>query len=353
MQKISDTNAELVRRASAIEDRLSSTKERLEQDVQNKTDEQDLKMEEFRRSSESAQRKLERETLASIKTQKEEADALFNDIKKIMAAKNDEQDESNMKEQSELRTQLQQVRQNLERAQTELESKISRGDSKVDSEVRDWAKTHVDNLNEELTTLQTVVEAHKDAAETIVYEEVKKRTEEVADTRKASATALAEATEELKRDLAKTQKGLTGEIKTLETKVDGEVSDKISELRSTMTGQLEDLKTHVEGSVDKSIQDMTHKMDAMKTQVQQEMKPELKAVKAVAERADEGLNTYKSIAGAAAEDLEESVKKTVAALSEEMDKIEAQVDQVKATVTEMQGDTDINKLLMDAVKLHP
>eukprot|EP01043_Picozoa_sp_COSAG02_P063255 COSAG02_NODE_8918_length_2400_cov_3.677097_1_plen_304_part_00 len=303
-------------------------------------------MEEFRRSTESAQRKLERETLASIKSQKEEADALFNDIKKMMAAKNDEQDESNMKEQSELRTNLQQLKQNLERVHAELENKISRGDAKVDSEVRDWAKTQVDNLDDELATLKTVVEAHKEQGEAIVYEEVKKRTDEMAETRKVAAAALAEAAEELKRDLAKTQKGLTHDIKTLETKVDGEVSDKISELRSTMTGQLEDLKTHVEGSVDKSIQDMTHKMDAMKTQVQQEMKPELKAVKAVAERADEGLKTYQSIAGAAAEMLEERVTKTIATLSEEMEKIEAQV-------TEMQGDTDINKLLMDAVKIQP
>jgi DNA anti-recombination protein RmuC len=109
----------------------------------------------------------------------------------------------------------------------------------------------------------------------------------------------------------------------------------------------------VEGSVDKSIKDMTQKMDAMKQQVQQEMKPELTKVKGVAESAFEGLNAYKQIAGAEASDLQESVKKSLTELAEQMSEVSEEVDKVKGSVAEMQSDVDINKLLFDATKSMP
>merc|ERR1712167_522586 len=87
MSKVSDTNDELGRRTEALEKRLQDMKDRIEAEQVAKFEEQDMRMDEFRRSSETAQRTQERETRQALVQQKEESDDKFADMKKVMAAK--------------------------------------------------------------------------------------------------------------------------------------------------------------------------------------------------------------------------------------------------------------------------
>ena len=158
-----------------LEKRLQDTKDRIEAEQVAKFEEQDMRMDEFRRSSETAQRTQERETRQALVQQKEESDdkfagaqptvlaiqtflilcvwALGADMKKVMAAKNDEQDERNMREQSQLRTELQALRQDSERAQSDLKNKMEREDKALNNDLRDLTKQTREALEDDLHTL--------------------------------------------------------------------------------------------------------------------------------------------------------------------------------------------------------
>ena len=79
--------------------------------------------------------------------------ALGSDVKKVMAAKNDEQDERNMREQSQLRTELQALRQDSERAQSDLKNKMEREDKALNNDLRDLTKQTREALEDDLHTL--------------------------------------------------------------------------------------------------------------------------------------------------------------------------------------------------------
>ena len=74
-------------------------------------------------------------------------------MKKVMAAKNDEQDERNMREQSQLRTELQALRQDSERAQSDLKNKMEREDKALNNDLRDLTKQTREALEDDLHTL--------------------------------------------------------------------------------------------------------------------------------------------------------------------------------------------------------
>ena len=69
-----------------LEKRLQDTKDRIEAEQVAKFEEQDMRMDEFRRSSETAQRTQERETRQALVQQKEESDDKFAGAQPVVLA---------------------------------------------------------------------------------------------------------------------------------------------------------------------------------------------------------------------------------------------------------------------------
>ena len=232
----------------------------------------------------------------------------------------------------EAKTDLQVLRQDSDRALSDLKNQMERDDKKMDNDLRDLIKETRENVEDDVSTLEMKVNANADQASAENMEEVRVRSETVDALEKASTKALTEAREDLTGDLDKATKKTSADIKALQTQVDVEVTNKINTLDTDISGRLTDLKTFVEGSVAKSIADMTGKMDTMKKKIADDMQPELKRVAGVAENAKSGLDAFKSIAEMNADELKTGMTKSLEGLMKDLGELEETVDGMKQSV---------------------
>jgi len=198
------------------------------------------------------------------------------DMKKAFQVQNAAQDERNAHVQSELKNQLQYLRQDLDQKADQLRASAAAGDKKVAESCESSIKKATSALIEEQDTLKLNMTATTDKLSTDLTQAINDRNSALMNQKSEFLENLAKAVGTLGDTLDEKTMQLTQKTDALKAQVEVDVATKIKDLDNRVEKNIKEVKDDGATRVQKSIDTITTKMDVMDVRIKTEIEPNLK-----------------------------------------------------------------------------
>jgi len=269
----------------AADKKMSETRTALDAKFTLKHEDVDAKVEAFKASADEDRKDMDASFSSQIARAVE--DRLKNeiDMKKAFQVQNAAQDERNAHVQSELKNQLQYLRQDLDSKAETLKASAAAGNKKVLEACADALKKAQSGLIEDMDTMKLDITSVTDKLQTDLSSAVNERNNALLMQKSEFLENLSAAVTTLGDSLDEKTMMLTQKTDALKAQVEVDVATNIKDLDNRVEKNIKEVKDDVATRVQKSIDTIEIKMDVMNTRIKTEIEPTLKEASDTVSRA--------------------------------------------------------------------
>ena len=212
-------NEELIRKTELLETKMSDVKENLQTSSEAKMEEQDIRMEEFRRATDTSTRTLDTDLKASLATQKEETDLAVNELRRAITLQKEEMEDRSQREMADMKTDTLSVQQKVDHNYQDLKSKMEYANRELKQGFTAEIKTTREQLEDDLDINKKKLVETDDRLQAMIMEETAAREQNCTDVVSSTGATMSQKDKEQDEALDQAKQDLLNAINALDNKV--------------------------------------------------------------------------------------------------------------------------------------